>query len=156
MTDNYTDDAFDSDDEAGQDPNDIKSLRKAANSKKQIEQENHTLKRELAFLKAGINTDDPKMRYFVKGYEGDLTPDAVRQAALEAGFLASQQQGNDPELQQAAAAQQRVMQASAGAGYEDVSEEAALARLEAAMEEGGVDAMLEVARQYGIPTNIEQ
>jgi len=43
-----------------------------------------------------------------------------------------------------------------GAIYEDASEEAALARLESAMEEGGVEAMLEVARQYGIPTNIEQ
>ena len=36
------------------------------------------------------------------------------------------------------------------------SEEAALAQLEAAMEEGGIEAMLDVARQFGIPTNIEQ
>jgi ribosomal protein L12E/L44/L45/RPP1/RPP2 len=157
MSDNYTDDDFDTN-ESDQEQNsgDIKSLRRAASGKKQLEQELEAARRELAFVKAGINPDDPKMRYFVKGYEGDLSAEAVRQAALEAGFLASQPQGGNQELQQAAAAQQRVMNASAGAMYEDASEEAALARLEEAMEEGGVDAMLEVARQYGIPTNIEQ
>jgi len=157
MSDNYTDDDFDTN-ESDQEQNsgDIKSLRRAASGKKQLEQELEAARRELAFAKAGINPDDPKMRYFVKGYEGDLSAEAVRQAALEAGFLASQPQGGNQELQQAAAAQQRVMNASAGAMYEDASEEAALARLEEAMEEGGVDAMLEVARQYGIPTNIEQ
>jgi ribosomal protein L12E/L44/L45/RPP1/RPP2 len=157
MSDNYTDDDFDTN-ESDQEQNsgDIKSLRRAASGKKQLEQELDAARRELAFVKAGINPDDPKMRYFVKGYEGDLSAEAVRQAALEAGFLASQPQGGNQELQQAAAAQQRVMNASAGAMYEDASEEAALARLEEAMEEGGVDAMLEVARQYGIPTNIEQ
>ena len=157
MSDNYTDDDFDTN-ESDQEQNsgDIKSLRRAASGKKQLEQELEAARRELAFVKAGINPDDPKMRYFVKGYEGDLSAEAVRQAALEAGFLASQAQEGKQELQQAAAAQQRVMNASAGAMYEDASEEAALARLEEAMEEGGVDAMLEVARQYGIPTNIEQ
>ena len=53
-------------------------------------------------------------------------------------------------------AQQRVMTASAGAFIEDSSEEAAYSRLEAAMEDGGVNAMLEVARQYGIPIATEQ
>jgi hypothetical protein len=32
----------------------------------------------------------------------------------------------------------------------------ALAQLESAMEEGGIEAMLDVARQFGIPTNIDQ
>ena len=55
----------------------------------------------------------------------------------------------------AAAAQNRVMAASTGVGYEGMSEDAAMAQLEAAMEEGGVDAMLDVARQFGIPTHID-
>ena len=157
MTDNYIDDDIDSNDveadEAGDSP---RGLRRAANKSKKLEQELANAKRELAFIKAGINPDDPKMRYFVKGYEGDLTAEAVREAALEAGFLASQQAQPDPQKEAAAAAQQRVMAASAGGAYEDASEEAAYARLEAAMEEGGVDAMLEVARQYGIPIATEQ
>jgi ribosomal protein L12E/L44/L45/RPP1/RPP2 len=121
-----------------------------------LEQELANAKRELAFIKAGINPDDPKMRYFIKGYEGDLTAEAVREAALEAGFLASQSNESDPQLAATGAAQQRVMQAASGVSYEGMSEEAALAQLEAAMEEGGIEAMLDVARQYGIPTNIEQ
>lgn len=157
MSDNYTDDDFDSDDvESSGDTGDIKSLRRAANGKKKLEQELNELKRELAFAKAGLPMDDPKLKYFVKGYDGEMSADAIRQAALEAGFLASQSQSDDPNVAAAAAAQQRVISASAGAAYEGVSEEAALAQLEAAMEEGGIEAMLDVARQFGIPTNIEQ
>lgn len=157
MSDNYTDDDFDSDDVEPQgDPGDIKSLRRAANSKKQLEKELNDLKRELAFAKAGLPLDDPKLKYFVKGYDGELTAESIREAALEAGFLSAQPQGENPNLASAAAAQQRVMQAASGVSYEGMSEEAALAQLEAAMEEGGIEAMLDVARQFGIPTNIEQ
>ena len=158
MTDNYSDDDY-SDiqaEEPSGDAGDIKSLRRAANGKKQLEKELEDLRRELAFTKAGINPDDPKMRYFVKGYDGEMTAEAVRQAAAEAGFLPSQQSGPSPVQQAAAAAQDRVAMAAAGAIVEDASEDAALARLEAAMEEGGVEAMLEVARQYGIPIATEQ
>jgi hypothetical protein len=137
------------------DGGDIKSLRRAANGKKQLEKELADLKRELAFSKAGLPMNDPKMSYFVKGYDGDMTAEAIRQAALEAGFLASQGQDNSV-IDNAAAAQQRVMSASSGVAYEGLSEEAALAQLEAAMEEGGIEAMLDVARQFGIPTNIDQ
>jgi hypothetical protein len=48
------------------------------------------------------------------------------------------------------------MNASAGAFVEDASESAALARMEAAMNEGGMDALMDVVRQYGIPVSIEQ
>jgi hypothetical protein len=95
------------------------------------------------------------MNYFVKGYEGEMSAEAIRQAALEAGFLASQssqEKAPDPALQAAAAAQTRVMQASAGAAVEGESEASALAHLEQAMAEGGIEAMIQVAQQYGIPT----
>jgi ribosomal protein L12E/L44/L45/RPP1/RPP2 len=155
MTDNYDED-FDSDIESDENESgDIKSLRRAARGNKKLESENQILKRQLAFIKAGIDPDDPKMRYFVKGYEGELSAEAVRQAALEAGFLASQS-SEDPQKQAVASAEQRVASASHGAIFEDASEEAALARMEQAMEEGGIDAMLEVAHQLGMPISIEQ
>ena len=157
MSDNYTDDDFDLEDE---DSNSIQALRRAANAAKKLKAENTRMKRELAFAKAGIPLTDAKMNYFVKGYEGDLDPEAIREAATEAGFLtveqpASQEQAVNPEAQAVAQAQQRVMAASAGATTEDISEAAALARMEAAMQEGGLEAMLDVARQYGIPTSEE-
>ncbi len=154
MSDNYIEEDSDSNEfENEQDANDIKSLRRAANSKKQLEKELSDARRELAFAKAGISLDDPKMKYFVKGYDGELSAAAVRQAAIDAGFL-SQQQSN-PAQEQAAAAESRVVQASAGAILEDTTEQAALARLQNAMEDGGMEAMLDVARQYGIPIGSE-
>jgi ribosomal protein L12E/L44/L45/RPP1/RPP2 len=156
MSDNYTDDDFDSDEMSGE-AGDIKSLRRAANSKKKLEQELNDLKRELAFAKAGLSLEDPKMKYFVKGYEGEMSAEAIREAALEAGFLASQQpQEENPGLAAAGAAQARVMQAASGVAYEGMTEEAAMAQLESAMQEGGIEALLDVARQFGIPTHIDQ
>lgn len=157
MTNNYIEDDVETDDDGMDAPEETspRGLRRAANKSKKLEQELADARRELAFTKAGINPDDPKMRYFVKGYDGDMTAEAVRQAALEAGFIASQQ-GPDPQQQAIQASQQRVMTAAAGAVMEDSSEEAAYARLEQAMEEGGVEAMLDVARQYGIPIATEQ
>lgn len=157
MTDNYNDTDLDSEDfEPTGDGGDIKSLRRAASGKKQLEKELADLKRELAFAKAGLPMSDPKMNYFIKGYDGEMTAESIRQAALEAGFLASQGQEEDANVSAAAAAQQRVMSASSGVSYEGLSEDAALAQLESAMEEGGIEAMLDVARQFGIPTNIDQ
>lgn len=46
--------------------------------------------RELAFLKAGVPADDPMTKYFVKGYDGEISPDAIRTAAQEAGLIATQ------------------------------------------------------------------
>lgn len=142
-------------DEDGQPQDDSpRGLRRAANKSKKLEAELAELRRELAFAKAGLPMDDPKMKYFVKGYEGDMEPDAIRAAAAEAGFLAANPQAGAQAA--VAESQARVMSAAAGAVYEDASEEAALARLEAAMQEGGVEAMLDVARQYGIPVAIDQ
>lgn len=43
--------------------------------------------RDAAFLRAGIDLDDPKQSYFVKGYDGDPDPETIRAAAVEAGFV---------------------------------------------------------------------
>jgi hypothetical protein len=157
MTTQFDEDFSDDDDLEQPEPQvDIKSLRKAASRSKKLEAELNSLRREMAFAKAGLPLDDPKMSYFVKCYEGEMSAEAIRQAALEAGFLASQQSSQekapDPALQAAAAAQTRVMQASAGAAVEGESEASALAHLESAMAEGGIEAMIQVAQQYGIPT----
>ncbi len=68
---------------------------------KKLEKENKELaeraaradaaERKLAFAEAGINPKDPKMSYFVKGYEGEMDPDAIKAAAVEAGFLEAPQ-----------------------------------------------------------------
>lgn len=154
MTDMYTEDT---EQETFDEDNDIKGLRQAANKAKKLERELAQMQRELAFHKAGIPLNDPKMNYFIKGYEGELDAEAIRQAAIESGFLQVQQEQveDTSHIEEAAMAQERVMRASAGAMPEDTTEGAALSRLEAAMAEGGVEAMLDVARQYGIPTTYD-
>jgi hypothetical protein len=158
MSINQYDDDYSDDDEASENSGqgNIRDLRRAANKSKKLENELSSLKRELAFARAGLPLDDPKMNYFIKGYDGEMTAESIRQAALEAGFIAAQaqaqEQAQDAGLQAAASAQQRVIAASAGAVVEDSSEASALAHLEQAMAEGGVEALMDVARQYGIPT----
>jgi hypothetical protein len=80
---------IDRDDEAGRNP-----LR---DRMKQLEAENAELKaradeasaaaRELAFVKAGVDPNLPISKYFMKGYDGDLTEDAIREAAIEAQIV---------------------------------------------------------------------
>ena len=65
----------------------MKELEKeTAELRKQIA-EAETAKRELAFVKAGIDPNSPMSKYFMKGYEGDLDPDAIRNAAVEAQLI---------------------------------------------------------------------
>lgn len=75
-----------------------------------------SLERERAFSKVGIDPEDPAARYFVKGYEGDLDPEAIRQAAIEARLLSSDPA---PEVLQEQQAWNRSNQVAAGASNTD-------------------------------------
>ena len=72
-----------------------------------------TAQRELAFYKAGLPMSDPRMTYFVKGYEGPNDSDAIRKAAQEAGFMAPAEQ--DTTVADEVAQHQQIADASAGA-----------------------------------------
>ena len=77
-------------------------LRKLEAENKRKDEELAALKsaqRELVFLKAGINPDDPKAKYFVKGYDGELTVEAIRQAAEEASYIPSQRKEIEQDAQ---------------------------------------------------------
>jgi len=72
----------------------VKALReKAAEADK--------LQRELAFSKAGISMDAPMAKYFIKGYEGEFTPEAIRKAAEEANLIQAQTPATPTQEQQA-------------------------------------------------------
>jgi hypothetical protein len=90
----YADEFYDDDDDQPQESNPVrarmKQLEKENREYKKMLAEAETLKRELSFAKAGIDPADPKFKYFVKGYDGDLSPEAVRQALEEAQLIAPQ------------------------------------------------------------------
>jgi hypothetical protein len=153
MSDGYIEDEYDEDDTS------IKGLRRAANRAKKLEAEMDSMKRELAFARAGLPLDDPSLAYFVKGYDGDLEAESILEAAEQAGFIEIVEDDEYEEPQQQAyqdPAQDRVMAAAAGGMAENVTEAAALSRMEDALKEGGVDAMLSVAQEYGVPISSDE
>ena len=151
MSDGYIEDEYDEDDTS------IKGLRRAANKAKKLEAEMESMKRELAFARAGLPLDDPSLSYFVKGYDGDLEADSILEAAEAAGFIEFVEDDDDEQAQQYVdPAQDRVMAAAAGGMAENVTEAAALSRMEDALKEGGVDALLSVAQEYGVPIAAEE
>lgn len=87
---------------------------------KQLESENAALRakaeeaaqleRDFAFIKAGIDPNSAMAKYFMKGYDGDLSPDAIREAAVEAKLI-----GNDKPVEAVdQSAWDRTNQAAAG------------------------------------------
>lgn len=92
---------------------------------KQLEAENAELKaradeasqaaRELAFVKAGVDPNLPVAKYFMKGYEGDLTAEAIRAAALEAQII---RDGKADSIKQEATAWNRTNEMAAGSNSE--------------------------------------
>lgn len=154
MTENDYDDDFDeiddTDDEKPQrSDSEWAELRRAKKAKQKAEQELSTLKREMAFTKAGVDTDDPRFSYFVKGYEGELTAEAIRAEAVKAGFISEtvEPEPDDSGVQ----AQARVAQAAGGLGTDQP--DLATAGLDQAFAEGGTDAMMNYLASQGIPIN---
>jgi len=87
---------FDDDttDEAPKDPvrARMRQLEKELKAKEQALAEAEAIKREFAFVKAGVPLDSPMAKYFVKGYDGEFTPEAIRAAAEEANLIQAQKQ----------------------------------------------------------------
>lgn len=143
------------DNESGDGPvsipiNDLRALRKAAKERDDLTAQMAGWQREMAFAKSKLDLEDPKVKYFVKAYEGDLTPEAIRTEAEAAGFFSQsqeqpqQQRGPDPTLN----SQQRVANASAGAGetpnpnLEDMIKQA-----------GSQEEVMKLMAQAGYPTS---
>tara|TARA_Y100000401_G_C8295155_1_gene210921 strand:+ start:477 stop:956 length:480 start_codon:yes stop_codon:yes gene_type:complete len=53
----------------------------------QLAQQLANYERRDTFRSAGLDPDDSRVKYFVKGYEGELDVEAIRQEASAAGFL---------------------------------------------------------------------
>ncbi len=154
VQDGYYTEEEDTDQDTGDDS--LKGLRKQAAKAKRLESEMWDMQRELAFARSGLPLDDPALQYFIKGYDGDLDAELILDAAEAAGFIEFVDDDEDDDAgsshNPASDAQSRVMNAAAGGTAENVTEAAALSRMQDALNEGGMDAMLAVAQEYGIPT----
>lgn len=75
----------------------MKQLEKETRDLRKQVAEAQAAQKELAFVKAGIDLASPMSKYFVKGYDGDLTPEAIRLAAEEAQLVPPQKQVEDTD-----------------------------------------------------------
>jgi hypothetical protein len=144
---------YDENDDQQDDGNeDFKNLRAKAKKADTYERENQTLKRELAFVKAGVPMDDPRMIYFVKGYEGELDPQAIKDAAIEAGFMAAPVEQPDPAVAQAQSGQAAVMAASAESKPSG-DPSSVRYEMEQAYKENGLEGLSAVTARHGVTFN---
>lgn len=90
---NFEDDFYEDDDQP-QESNPVrarmKQLEKETRELRKQVAEAQAIQKELAFVKAGLDLNSPMAKYFVKGYDGDLTPEAIRAAAEEAQLITPQ------------------------------------------------------------------
>lgn len=61
-----------------QDPGGIKELRDAAERGKKASQELDGMRREMAFMKAGVDTESKAGQLLFKAYDGELETDAIK------------------------------------------------------------------------------
>ena len=91
----------------------LKRLEKEVKTLREQAETGVAATRALEFAKAGINLGDPKAGVFVRGYDGELTEDAIKAAGVDFGLVdapTTQVADTSPER----AASQRMDQAVAG------------------------------------------
>jgi hypothetical protein len=71
--------------------------------------------RDLEFVKAGVDVTDPKAKWFLKGYDGDLTAEAIKAAATEAGLTKAEEAPAEQFTPEERASHERMAATNAGA-----------------------------------------
>ena len=126
----------------------IRDLEAKARRTDELEAQLAAAQRDVAFTQALGPSTDPRLDYFRRGYQGDVTPEAIRQAAADAGFLATESQLAPPPPAPAGASAQelaahaRMAAASDGAGSAGAPPDL-LAAINAAKNEAEVMALIE-------------
>lgn len=97
-------------------PNWRRDLESRANAGDQAVAELTQLRRELSFRDAGVDPNSKQGQYFIRGYDGDMTVDAIRAEAVELGLSG---ESNTPSVQSPPinyGAEQRIAMAADDAG----------------------------------------
>ena len=122
-----------------------KDALKAANEAKS---EGEAAKKELAFLKAGVDTSKGTGKLLAKSYDGELTMEAIKAQAEEYGLIPTSQTS---EVSQEIAAIDRVSSASVGStGFVPPSAESEMRAATTPAE------VIRLAQKFGIPISNEQ
>ena len=105
----------------------LRKTEKALKEAREQGEANAKAARTLEFVKAGVpltkpdGSPNPMASYFVNGYDGDLTPDAIKAAATEAGIISAPTQQVRETIPPAEADALRTMQESTADATQDGS-----------------------------------
>lgn len=102
---------------------DVSELRKAAEAGKSARQEAELAKKELAFVKAGINTDTKPAQALLRSYDGDLTTEAIQAEAREWSLLDAPKEPEVPDYTEEAEQQNLRDQINEGTPAPDIKPE---------------------------------
>lgn len=144
----------DQDQDDGDNNDNLKALRAKARQADELAAKLAAMERNEAFRNAGLDPNDPKAKYFVKGYDGEINTDAIKAAATEAGFL-GQQQNQNPSQGYVPESMERIFAASAGGQAPPPQDwHGALAEADRIADpQAREDAILSIVERYGGQTS---
>lgn len=126
------------------------ALRQAEKRASKAEEALKTIQRERAFEKAGIDPEDAKFKYFVQGYDGELTADAVKAEAVAVGLLEAEKTVDPVDGKPELSTQEKIAAASQGGGPPLTGKAAAEAAMDEAYKQGGTPALLQQMAAMGM------
>lgn len=124
----------------------IRAMEKKARAADEAMERAAAAERRLAFAEAGINPADKRLAYFAKAYDGEMTAEAIKAAATEAGFLTPAEPENQIPAQEREALRQAA-EASRGAGQ--VSDPDVATAIAQATSQ---DEVMAILQRSGVPT----
>jgi hypothetical protein len=151
----YDDNTTDEQDEDRK-PNWRRELEAKARRADELEKKLAAMERKEAFRDVGLDLSKPGVGYFVKGYDGELTAEAIKAAAIEAGFLSEQPAPSNTSTDAPHPAQAALDGITEAAGSPSQVGADFRAEAEKAYDEGGMEAMLDVVQKFGVPVTTRQ
>lgn len=157
MADNQYDETDDN--STGENPNWRRDLERRASEGDKAKKELESYKRRDAARSAGLDPDKPLVGMFLKGYDGELTADAIKDAAAEVGLIDATatptgDQSDEKPPEHPAQGQMDAIGEAAGAPTPTGVDTAA--ELAKAYESGGVEGLLDQVEKYGVPVTTRQ
>lgn len=125
---------------------DLRALREKARAADEAQSRLAELERKVLFSEAGIDLSSKSAQYFAKGYEGEMSVDAIKAEAQEVGLFRKEQ--TRTQVPQEEMQMHRQMN-STTAGGDDPSTEDYAALIAGA---SSAQEVLEIATRFGVPT----
>ena len=127
---------------------DLRALREKARAADDAQAKLAELERKVMFSEAGIDLSTKNAQYFTKGYEGEMTVDAIKAEAEEMGLFKKEEQQRQQIPQQEMQMHQQLNKTTQGGGDPSTEDYQALIASASSAEE-----VMQIATRFGVPTS---